>query len=274
MPFTDHMQRNRFELKYIIDERCARGVRDFIKAHLVHDRFARPELQWAYPIYSIYLDSPGLDLYTATIQGHKNRFKLRARYYDDNINHPIFFEIKRRVNDVILKDRAAVKRSSLVRLLRGGIPRHEDLTDPADPESYSAVREFCRLAGALGATGRTIVAYTREAWNAADNDDIRVTFDRKICGSWFEDTRPVAEALRVDRPWVFPVIDDRNREAVVLELKFTGCYPRWMEELVRSFDLYRTCMAKYVNCVMMMGPRDGGLRHERWVSQQRREVLI
>jgi SPX domain protein involved in polyphosphate accumulation len=275
MPFADHMQRNRFELKYIIDEPCARGVRDFIKPHLVHDRFARPEMQWAYPIYSIYLDNPSLDLYTATICGHKNRFKLRARYYDDNINHPIFLEIKRRVNDVILKDRAPIKRTSLVRLLRGATPRREDLSDPNDPEGYATLYEFCRLAGALRATGRTIVAYTREAWNAADNDEVRVTFDRKIAGSWFDDARPIAEALRVDRPWVFPPIDeDRNREPVVLELKFTGCYPIWMEELVRSFDLYRTCMAKYVNCVMAMGPRDGGLRHERWVAQQRREVLI
>jgi hypothetical protein len=271
MPFTDHMQRNRFELKYIIDERRAQGVRDFIRPYLVHDRFARPELEWAYPIYSIYLDSPSLDLYNATMCGHKNRFKLRARYYDDRPESPVFFEIKRRVNDVILKDRAAVRRSCVKGLLRGAVPRRDDLVEPGDPAAYASLREFCRLAACLGATGRTIVAYTREAWNAKDNDDLRITFDRKIAGSWFDDRPPLAEALRVDRPWVYPPID--NGVGVVLELKFTGCYPRWMEQLTSAFDLYRVCMAKYVNCVMAMGPRDGGLRHERWVAQQRREVL-
>src|SRR5437762_3062921 len=99
MSFTDHMQRNRFELKYIIDERCARRVRDFIRAYVIHDRFARPEFSWAYPIYSVYLDGPSLPLYNATVCGHKNRFKLRARYYDANPKHPVFFETKRRVND-------------------------------------------------------------------------------------------------------------------------------------------------------------------------------
>lgn len=272
MSFVDHMQRNRFELKYIIDERRARGVRDFIRTYLVRDRFARPELEWAYPIYSVYLDSPSLDLYNATLCGHKNRFKLRARYYDDDPASPVFFEIKRRVNDVILKDRAAVRRSSAMRLLRGGAPARDDLLDPGDREAYGAVWEFCRLAAALGATGRTIVAYTREAWNARENDDVRVTFDRKVAGSWYDDALPVGEALRVDRPWVFPPVD--NGVGVVLELKFTGCYPRWMEELVASFDLYRTCMAKYVSCVMEMGPRGGGIRRERWVAHQRREVLL
>jgi hypothetical protein len=274
MAFVDDMQRNRFELKYIIDEQRARGVRDFIRSHLVHDRFARPELAWAYPIYSVYLDNPGLELFNATVCGHKNRFKLRARYYDDRPESPVFFEIKRRVNDVILKSRAAVKRTSVKRLLRGtAAPERDDLLDPADPDAFSALRQFCQLRANLGATGRTIVAYTREAWNARDNNDVRVTFDRKIAGAWFDDAQPLAESLRVDRPWVYPQID--GGVGVVLELKFTGCYPRWMQDLAGTFDLYRTCMAKYVSCVYAMGPREHGLPRERYIARQprRREVL-
>ena len=40
-------------------------------------------MKWAYPTHSIYLDGPGYPLYTATIQGHNNRFKLRVRYYTE-----------------------------------------------------------------------------------------------------------------------------------------------------------------------------------------------
>ena len=277
MPFADHMQRNRFELKYIIDERTARGVRDYIRHYIVHDRYARAELGWAYPIYSVYLDNQQLDLYNATVCGHKNRFKLRARYYDAKATSPVFFEIKRRVNDVILKDRAPVKRERVKRLLRGAAPTRDDLFDPGDPESWKALREFCDLRTSLGATGRNIIAYTREAWNAADNDEVRITFDRKIAGSWYDDSLETCEALRVDRPWVYPPIDptaDAGSLPVVLELKFTGCYPRWMEGLAATFDLYRTCMAKYVNCVMSLGPRTHGVRIERFAARQRREVLI
>ena len=90
MPFEDHMQRNRFELKYRIDERRARQVRDFIRSYMVRDRYARPEIGGCYPIYSVYLDNNALDLFNATVCGHKNRFKLRARYYDDKPTSPLF----------------------------------------------------------------------------------------------------------------------------------------------------------------------------------------
>src|SRR2546429_3760526 len=131
MPFHDHMQRNRFELKYVIDERTASGVRDFIRPYLVRDRFARAELGWTYPIYSVYLDSPGLRLFQGTVEGHANRFKLRARYYDERPESPVFLEIKRHANDVVFKKRAGIRRESVERLLGAAAPqpRRADLID-------------------------------------------------------------------------------------------------------------------------------------------------
>ena len=146
MAFHDHMQRNRFELKYVIDERRACGVRDFIRPHLVRDRFARADLGFAYPIYSVYLDSPALDLFGATVQGHANRFKLRARYYDECPDTPVFLEIKRRANDVVFKKRAAIRRLAIDRLLRPlAQPRRSDLIDEGDPEAWMALGRFCEL---------------------------------------------------------------------------------------------------------------------------------
>jgi len=43
--------------------------------------------------------------------------------------------------------------------------------------------------------------------------------------------------------WLQPPI-----EGIVLELKFTDRFPKWMGELVKSFNLWRDCMAKYVYC--------------------------
>lgn len=266
------MQRNRFELKYRIDERRARQVRDFIRSYMVRDRYARPQFGGCYPIYSIYLDNNSLDLYNATLCGHKNRFKLRARYYDDNATGPVFFEIKRRVTDVILKERAPVKRAAVKRLLAGGPPEPDDLFDPNDPEAFHALIHFCHLRHSVNAGGRSIVAYTREAWDAPHDDGVRVTFDRKLAGAWFDPSLPIDQALRVDRHWVYPPIEDGG---VVLELKFTGRYPVWMRELVSSFDLYRTCMAKYVSCVEAMGPRAPGLFRGRRNDPLRRiETLV
>jgi hypothetical protein len=161
------------------------------------------------------------------------------------------------VNDVILKERAAVRREAVKRLLAGAPPAREDLINPADHDAFSSLHHFCHLRHLAHAGGRAIVAYTREAWNSPNNDDLRVTFDRAIRGAWFDEAQPIERALRIDgqRQWVHPPLDGE----VVLELKFTGTYPRWMQDLVASCDLYRVCMAKYVNCVMAMGPRSAGL---------------
>src|SRR5206468_4426299 len=110
--------------------------------------------------------------------GQKNRLKLRVRYYDPNGGSPLFCEIKRRVNDVVLKERAVIRRDALPRLLAGGCPQPEDLYDPVDVASADVLREFSRLRNALHAEPKMIIYYEREAWVAPDDDTVRITFDR------------------------------------------------------------------------------------------------
>src|SRR6185369_5513366 len=105
-------------------------------------------------------------LYRMTVQAQMNRFKLRVRYYDNEPTSPVFFEIKRRVNDVILKDRAQVRRESLRELLLGRSPSPSDLPDPRDTDSYSALRKFCDLRNGLSAEPKLNVYFEREAWIA------------------------------------------------------------------------------------------------------------
>jgi hypothetical protein len=242
MALNDQMMRSRFELKYIIDEVTARQVRDFARSYLQRDEHSLPELHYAYPIYSVYLDNPGLKLYNSTIQGEKNRYKLRIRYYDFNPWSPIFFELKRRVNEVILKDRAIVRRECLLPLLRGRCPSRSDLVNPSDLDSYYALRNFCELARNISAEGKMIVYYEREAWVTPNDDNVRLTFDRNLRGARF-----TGNLKPEDKDWVNP-----PTEGVVLELKFDNRFPIWMRQLVQSCNLFRTSMAKYVACTVWM----------------------
>ena len=91
----DKMQQQRFELKYIIKEDVARAVRDFVSGYLEIDEYGATLPNFSYPVHSLYLDSDDLHLYRTTINGDKNRFKLRLRFYDNRSEAPIFFEIKR-----------------------------------------------------------------------------------------------------------------------------------------------------------------------------------
>src|SRR5213593_2005927 len=78
----DKMQQQRFELKYIIKEDVARAVRDFVSGYLEIDEYGATLPNFSYPVHSLYLDSDDLHLYRTTINGDKNRFKLRLRFYD------------------------------------------------------------------------------------------------------------------------------------------------------------------------------------------------
>jgi len=241
MPFQHALQASRFELKYIIDEQCAAGIRDFVSGHLEPDEHAQPENNNSYALSSLYLDTPALLLYGQTIQGIKNRFKLRIRFYDDDPNHPAFMEIKRRVTDVICKERATVTKQGVSRILHGEGPNREFLMgDNGNPKASSAMVNFCNLTDTVGAIGCCYVSYTREAYVSRNSNAIRVTFDRQLMGSTYRQ----GDGLRLPTNGVRP-----NVGGVILELKFTDRFPEWMHDVVQAFNLQRTSVPKYVHCI-------------------------
>ena len=118
------------------------------------DEHADPNQGNSYPVHSLYLDTSGLVLFRSTIDGLKNRFKLRIRFYDDNPRHPAFLEIKRRLTDVICKERAAVTREGVRLLLEGKWldPSHL-ITGDKHGKAAAALHNFCRTTHAIGAGG-------------------------------------------------------------------------------------------------------------------------
>ena len=119
------LQKQRFELKYIMDEAQALAIRDFVRCYLDLDPHGEGQPDLSYPVHSLYLDSPSMQLYHSTINGNKNRFKLRVRFYDENQDSPVFLEIKRRMNNIISKKRVGVKREGLFQILSGQTPHND-----------------------------------------------------------------------------------------------------------------------------------------------------
>lgn len=238
MPEQHRLQGSRHEWKYLVDERRAQAIRDFALCYLTPDKYAAGRPNHEYPVHSLYLDSPDLVLYRSTVGGHMNRFKLRIRFYDDHDGSPVFCEIKRRQNDVILKQRAAVRRAEIARLLAGSLPGWSDLANPSDA-AMGALQTFCALQNRIQAHGRVYVSYMREAYESRDDNSARLTLDRRISGSRFGGGLALPGAGWTAWP---------GADMVVLELKFTDRFPLWMRDLVRFFNLERCSCAKYVNC--------------------------
>src|SRR6266487_7073772 len=138
----DRMQKQRFELKYLISEETALLVRDFVKSYLDWDEYSVGKPNYSYPVHSLYIDSDDLKLYWSTINGDKNRYKLRLRYYSTHPDSPVFFEIKRRMNNCILKQRGGVNHEAIAQLLTGHLPQPDFLVSKA-PNHLVAVQRFC-----------------------------------------------------------------------------------------------------------------------------------
>src|SRR6478735_4127467 len=94
----------RYEHKFLIPERLVPEIRSFARTTSCVDRYAGPD--GTYTIRSLYFDTPSLDLYWANDREQRCRFKCRARMYP-GATSPYFLEVKRRVQDVIVKSRAA-----------------------------------------------------------------------------------------------------------------------------------------------------------------------
>ncbi|HSU54666.1 MAG TPA: polyphosphate polymerase domain-containing protein [Candidatus Dormibacteraeota bacterium] len=243
MGTVHRLQQRRFELKYLLDPVLVAGIRDFLRGPLELDEFGARYDDLAYPVHSLYLDSDDLKTYGSSINGTKNRFKLRLRYYDALPQTPVFFEVKARVDNCILKQRCGVRREAVPLLLAGQLPEPEHLMS-REPRHLAALQRFNLLMGELNARPKAHNSYFREAWVSPYDDSVRVTFDREIriepCflpGAVIEMKRPIR---------VFP-------EFVVLELKFTERFPNWMRDMVRTFNLMQFSSAKYAEGVTLLG---------------------
>ena len=232
----------RLELKYWVDERQAETIRRAIDPFVVPDRHNAVLGGHGYPIYSLYFDTPALDFHHAKLRGAADRYKLRARAYDED--GPVHLEVKRKVVDVIRKTRVAVPRQSWVDAIAGfGEP-----VDSDNPVACRRLSSFAHLLAQAGAEPQLLVRYEREAYESHVDGYARVTFDRAIEVS----VEPFADLRLGGRDWISIDRDPEGRpfSPTLLELKCETRMPVWLMELVHRFQLRRTGFSKYGAGVM------------------------
>ena len=234
----ERLQRQRFELKYRVSEAKAQQIRFFVQNYLPCDSYGITQPDLSYRVNSLYLDSNELKTFRDTINGDRNRFKLRIRYYDYE-DSPVFFEIKRRHNTVIRKKRARIHRWAVKELLADHFPTMDHLVNKT-AEQREVLDEFSYLQNLLTAKPTMQVSYKREAYEPVESNAVRITFDREVKSS-----EVLGGHNLVDNPGHFMAFGDD----VILELKFTDRFPNWLQELTEYFHLRQESAAKYVDSI-------------------------
>ncbi len=235
--YVDRTLGCRYELKYLISEAQTEAMFQYLRSHLDLDRYSKLQPQGFYPIVSLYVDSPGLQLARETLEGKQNRYKLRIRSYSDDKQYPAFFEIKRRINRVILKSRARVRHEDIPRLLQGHqLPKQDFHTD------LTGLNQFQLYAKSIKAGPLALVRYLRKAYEGGSHNRVRVTFDRELCYKVTD--RP--EVTLGGSGWQ---ANHFTMKGVILEIKFTGTYPIWLSRMVACFGLEARGISKYASSV-------------------------
>ncbi|MGJ8650170.1 MAG: polyphosphate polymerase domain-containing protein [Opitutaceae bacterium] len=235
------MRIERHEAKYIVPCHLMPEIRRHIQPYVFPDKNGVGELP-KYLVRTIQLDNPSLSLHYAKEVEQLTRFKLRIRSYGTDGKAPYFIELKRKMGELIVKSRSVVKSQYYGADLFTDPGRHVPFSNEKEQMNYL---DFVRISQEMGAKPILMVQYERESYMGRVEDYARVTFDTKV-------------SYQMMNGYDFSVVNDRkwrhidtqtglrtDYPAFILELKSKMGIPRWMLDIVRSFNLVRVGFCKY-----------------------------
>jgi len=224
----------RFEFKYLISVRLADLIKDYISKRLELDQFAKKS--GSYIVQSIYLDTIHYSSYQDVKAGVKNRVKYRLRSYnpDQKNSKYVFWEIKRKLDVTVFKDRA---------LLTNGQSQKYIDKNIIPPPKQEVLRNLQQARLRYLLRPNILIRYRRQPF-INKTTDLRITFDQEI------------EANKIDPQWK-PASWSRSihPQSIIMEIKFTGSLPFWLAEIVRKYNLERKPFSKYALSLEKVNPK-------------------
>ena len=230
MSTTQRQSFNRFELKYWIDSDKQHQLQQYISNFMKQDANSREND--GYRICSLYFDNRDRSAYYEKFDGNFIRNKYRIRFYNEN-TAKAFFEIKTKQNFFVRKNR------QIMEFEPDEIPELKSILSSEDDTVHGPFRFAYRQ---LKLEPIVWVSYHRTAFVGNHNPKLRVTFDRNLGGVDADGYRfrlGESQAVQLSK-WNNPII---------LEIKFDGHLPYWLEKAIQDLNLQHQSISKYGLCV-------------------------
>ncbi|MCC7430581.1 polyphosphate polymerase domain-containing protein [bacterium] len=226
----------RYELKYFITEDVASEIQREMQGYLEFD----PNMEFATSkdgctISSAYFDNSSLYCYHEKLAGTKVRKKLRIRgYCNEESKKYVFFEIKRKVNNYVIKERGKVQLCELELALH---PKDRNYsTNGITPRDILVIDKFRYFIETMRLEPIVLVAYERQAYQSIANDRLRITFDRNIR------TKQISTVDVHDISGMKSCIDPK---LIVFEVKFNDKIEPWVKKILLKYNLFSEAISKY-----------------------------
>ena len=220
----------RYEFKYLVTPEVAERIGERAAMFMECDGMG---VQGTYRVTSLYLDRWDWMLARQTWEGLRERFKLRLRYYDES-DDTFFAEVKLRIGNSISKLRQVVSAEVAHALAEGA----------ALPPGAALEGQFRTLSEKIDAQPRLWVRYQRQAFVSPWGDGSRLTFDTEL-----EVQIPDGTTRPDAGEWSYVDLE----APVVVEMKFNGAFPLWMQHVSESLGLHRTPCSKYAQGAELLG---------------------
>ncbi|GAA0489000.1 polyphosphate polymerase domain-containing protein [Salinibacillus aidingensis] len=218
----------RHELKYYVNYHQYYLIRQRLRFFLKQDQHANEKGE--YHIRSVYFD----DIENKALQekqaGIQDRHKYRIRVYNksDSIIH---FEKKIKRNTLIAKEKEAISRQTLNRLLANDYTVLEQEESPLLREiHYEMKNRMLRP--------KVIVDYVREAY-IARTGNVRITFDKDLRTGLYK-----IDPFDLE---LYP-IKTIDEPVYILEVKYDEYIPNYIRDALQLSGLQRQAASKYTIC--------------------------
>ena len=231
----------RFEYKYLVPNFQLPELRRMVLPFVGPDKFAARQPGCQYTVRSIYFDTPNFEMYHTKRDHQAHRMKVRLRGYNlGGDDASVFFEIKRKYEGPIVKNRATLAFSTVQKMFAGASVEAflPELNGKADN-----VRRFFYQMYSRRLQSVVNVIYEREAYLSKVNDpdnDMRLTFDKNLRSVPF----PTINELYSERDLQYPIAGH-----FILEVKFNRYCPAWIKPVLATLNLQKAPASKYVLCV-------------------------
>lgn len=214
----------RYEIKYLLDERQKEKILRAMEPYMAPDRFGRSTIR------NIYYDTDDYRLIRKSLEKPVYKEKLRVRSYrQSRAEDSVFVELKKKYQDTVYKRRIELPEGRASEYLtgKGKAPVRTQITDEID--------YFLTFYQTLAP--RVFLSYEREAYFDRERKDFRVTFDEKIL--WRETDLSLLKGVYGE--------SILRQGQTLMELKTAGSIPLWMVQVLSEEKIRKTSFSKYGN---------------------------
>lgn len=222
----------RHELKYLINEADAFGIKNRLLPFVKHDEHA---VDGGYMLRSLYYDDLWETAYEEKLMGVEARQKFRIRVYDCS-DKTIKLECKQKQGSYIYKRSARLSRAEYDAIQNGDCDFLLERAKTREKDSVCA--DFYLAYRTRVLRPRVIVDYEREPF-VMPTGEVRITFDRNVRAALLRD-----DIFDKD----LPALSVLEPNKLVMEVKFTEFLPQVMRDVLPPRASEFTAVSKYVLC--------------------------